>query len=218
MPKLNQYRYGLIYKTIIILVLAYAFLFSETVTSKLTVPIWIRWVYNPQFFFFISSVAIYTYFKLWRIEYQCPKLIIKWCAIGVALTVMIYTIMFILSYAVGETTNTLKGLTWSTKDWFVLLLLAPISEELFFRGILFRALKTKQGWVWGMLFSSLLFMATHSGLMIGAFCLGLITSWMTYQSKSIVPGILFHALSNTFVYVAHRFTPKLGALENILFF
>ncbi|MCB1198313.1 MAG: CPBP family intramembrane metalloprotease [Deltaproteobacteria bacterium] len=100
----------------------------------------------------------------------------------------------------------------------MLIIYAPIAEEMFFRGILFQSLEKEYALSIAVILSSLLFMATHNGLFVGTFFLGLMTCYWTYQSRSIYPGIIFHAISNTFVLFAHHIAPNIGKISHIVFF
>ncbi|MDB5038451.1 MAG: Conserved rane protein [Bacteriovoracaceae bacterium] len=83
------------------------------------------------------------------------------------------------------------------EEVFLMVIAAPILEELFFRDVLFRALYTKwQSLFVPVLFSSVFFMIAHMSLYPGAFLLGLISAGLLYVSGSIIPSIIFHALSN----------------------
>jgi membrane protease YdiL (CAAX protease family) len=80
------------------------------------------------------------------------------------------------------------------------VLVAPFSEELFFRGFLFGGLETRYGWKKAALVSSLLFAIFHLNLpsLVPTFILGGIFAVMYHQSKSIWPGIFLHFLMNAF--------------------
>ena len=80
--------------------------------------------------------------------------------------------------------------------------LAPVVEELFFRGFVFAGLTTRWGPIWGTLGSASLFGIAHLGnsgyfyvvppiVMIGA-----MFAWGYYYSKSILPSIGAHFLFN----------------------
>lgn len=78
------------------------------------------------------------------------------------------------------------------------VLVAPFSEELFFRGFLFGGLEARYGWKKAALFSSLLFAIFHLNLpsLVPTFILGGIFAVLYHQSKSIWPGIFLHFLTN----------------------
>lgn len=83
---------------------------------------------------------------------------------------------------------------------------APIVEELFFRDVLFRTFLSRwPRFLPAMIATSFFFMIAHQSFYIGALLLGIINSVLYVYSGSVVPGILFHALSNLSWY----FFPKL---------
>jgi membrane protease YdiL (CAAX protease family) len=85
----------------------------------------------------------------------------------------------------------------------VLLLLliavvAPVAEELFFRGMLYPVMRRHWGPAWAIILNALVFALVHfiPILIPGLFFVGLILAWMREQSGSVLPGILLHALQN----------------------
>lgn len=83
-------------------------------------------------------------------------------------------------------------------SFIALVVFPPIVEEIVFRGILFPAFSRRFGYVFGAVISSILFGLAHGQLNVGIYTLvlGLLLCWMYVRLKSIIPGILFHALNN----------------------
>lgn len=105
------------------------------------------------------------------------------------------------------------GESYSTWSWYqlaVLLVLAPISEELFFRGILFKALLEQYSVWFSILFSSLIFMACHGNLTAGPLVLGVINAMVFYRTGSLLPGIIFHSFSNAYAPIMTLWFPNLS--------
>ena len=111
--------------------------------------------------------------------------------------------------------------------------LAPIVEEMVFRGAILRVLlaplapsKPPRGealmspsgddrgagpLVWcAILISALLFGAVHGNVQqfVHATLIGLLLGWMYYRTNSIVPGIVFHWINNTAAYVVANVIPN----------
>lgn len=85
---------------------------------------------------------------------------------------------------------------------FVLtVVLAPIVEEVIFRGVLLGAIAKRFGVIAGILVSSLLFTLVHLDplQMLSAFPLGVYLAIMYYKTGSIYPGIILHASWNLFI-------------------
>ncbi len=78
------------------------------------------------------------------------------------------------------------------------VVVAPIIEELLFRGVLFAGL-AKRWPVWlAAVVSSLAFAVLHGQVNVGiyTFVLGCLLSWLYVRSGSVYPGILVHFLNN----------------------
>ena len=95
--------------------------------------------------------------------------------------------------------------------YMIVGLLAPLSEELVFRGAVLRALLRWKRNPWlGISISSLLFAFVHinPAQMPHAFLIGLLLGWMYYRTDSIVPGVVYHWVNNTVAYVLFHFYPN----------
>jgi membrane protease YdiL (CAAX protease family) len=106
-------------------------------------------------------------------------------------------------------------------------ILAPIVEEMVFRGAILRTLlllggrgndqssmlnaqSSKFKAFAAILISALLFGAVHGNVQqfVHATLIGLILGWMYYRTNSIVPGIVFHWINNTAAYVIANVIPN----------
>ena len=79
-------------------------------------------------------------------------------------------------------------------------ILAPIAEELFFRGLLFDFFKQKTGVAWAILISSLLFgMAHYDSLAVvgSSFVMGLAMAYAVEKTRSLWIAIFMHVATNT---------------------
>ena len=94
--------------------------------------------------------------------------------------------------------------------YFVVGLLAPLAEEMVFRGAILRSLlRWKQNpWV-GIAISALLFAVIHMNpaQMPHAFLIGLLLGWMYWRTDSIVPGVVYHWVNNTVAYILYNIYP-----------
>ena len=97
--------------------------------------------------------------------------------------------------------------------WLFLVgvVLAPLVEEIFFRGFLFQGFRQKYGWVAALLLSSFIFAAAHLDPVsfIPTFILGSVLAFIYHRSNSLWPGIIFHftinALGLCTVYLATQY-------------
>jgi membrane protease YdiL (CAAX protease family) len=82
--------------------------------------------------------------------------------------------------------------------FFVGAILAPLVEEIFFRGFLFQGFRARYGWVAGMLISSLIFGAAHLDpvAFIPTFILGCLLAYMYQLTSSVWPGVILHVTVN----------------------
>lgn len=78
------------------------------------------------------------------------------------------------------------------------LLIAPVVEELIFRGIMLKGLLTRYSSMKAILISALIFGISHGYPLQawGACVVGIILGWVYYQTKSIGTTILLHSLVN----------------------
>lgn len=154
---------------------------------------------SPQIFFLLASLWILTHRKVKRQHVGIVLPPSRYVGTAVLLGIFPYLVLTIVNYNVGR----LSGITMNYEKipveyslLFSFLVLAPITEELFFRGVVFTALKENYSVATSVIASSLLFMASHSPLALGPLVLGIIASILTQKSKSILPAIIFHSLSN----------------------
>ena len=93
--------------------------------------------------------------------------------------------------------------------YFIVGLLAPLSEELVFRGAILRELlKWKENpWI-GIFISAMLFSLVHMNpvQMPHAFLVGILLGWLYYRTNSIIPGVTWHWVNNTIAYVMYNLT------------
>src|SRR5207249_3736339 len=80
----------------------------------------------------------------------------------------------------------------------VMVLFAPIAEEVIFRGLLFGALSKRLSTLWTILVTSLLFAAIHLQLayFFPIFLLGIVCGWARFKSGKLSLPILLHVLNN----------------------
>lgn len=99
--------------------------------------------------------------------------------------------------------------------WLVVIgvFIAPLVEEIFFRGFLFGGMRQHYGWKKAALISSIVFSIAHLDIAaaLPTFALGFTFAYLYHQAKSIWPGIVMHFLVNavamcailTFMQFAH---------------
>lgn len=80
----------------------------------------------------------------------------------------------------------------------VLVLVAPVTEELLFRGVIFRGLKSRFRFAGAALISAALFAIAHFNpwQFLTAMCVGVVFAWYVHETESIVPALIGHAVHN----------------------
>ena len=112
--------------------------------------------------------------------------------------------------ALGVRQTQLDSLEWlrSVPPWqfgfvaFAVAVLAPIAEEIYFRGYVFRAYAEQKGLAQAYLFSSLLFAVVHLNVQafLPIFVVGLFLGYLYQRTGSILPGIIAHAFNNAVAF------------------
>lgn len=141
-----------------------------------------------------------------------PWFVLFWCVVA-ALGAIVPSVW--LQEHMPELPNVVEGeFDMIMKDrwgYFVVGLLAPLAEEMVFRGAILRSLlQWKQNpWV-GIAISALLFAVVHMNpaQMPHAFLIGLLLGWMYWRTDSIVPGVVYHWVNNTVAYVMYNLYPN----------
>jgi membrane protease YdiL (CAAX protease family) len=95
-------------------------------------------------------------------------------------------------------------------------LLAPLAEEVVFRGAILRTLLGNDGTASAgyrpavaITLSAVFFAVAHLNppQMLHAFLIGLLLGWMYWRTGSILPGMAFHWANNTVAYVGYNLFP-----------
>ncbi len=81
---------------------------------------------------------------------------------------------------------------------------APVAEEVFFRGYIQAGLRSRWGARWGLVASSLLFAGVHlsPATLPPLFVMGLVLGYLYERTDSLWPSILLHAANNSIAFIA----------------
>lgn len=107
----------------------------------------------------------------------------------------------------------MKSLLNSDFGYFALCLFAPFVEEVVFRGAVLRQLLAIMRHKWAAIaVSALIFALIHlnPAQMPYAFLAGLFLGWLYSRTRSILPGVVFHWVNNTLIYIICRLMPQLA--------
>lgn len=95
--------------------------------------------------------------------------------------------------------------------WLSVLLasvvLAPLFEELLFRGLLLKALSQRFNFYLAAGVTALVFALIHGSwpAFVSLFLVGWIYAWLTHRSGSVLPAILGHTTHNLITYLVYNF-------------
>jgi uncharacterized protein len=91
---------------------------------------------------------------------------------------------------------------------FLLVMVAPVTEEMLFRGLILRAFLRRFRAGAAFLLSSMLFGVVHLNpwQFVSALALGLMFAWWYARTRSLVPSLIGHALANAMA-VGHAWLP-----------
>lgn len=95
--------------------------------------------------------------------------------------------------------------------YFTICLFAPFIEEMIMRGAVLRTLLNTMRNKWGAIaISAIVFSLIHMNpaQMPFAFVAGLFLGWLYSRTGSILPGVVFHWVNNTIVFIFCRMMPQ----------
>lgn len=197
-------------------------IFYLPILSRFLPSGWLRLPLSPQIFFLVSALVILKLRKATFSEIGLAKT--GWARhVGLGLVVGLSPVALTLLLSLLLTK--LHGLhpflprpifggapfpgTIQPYDLVTLLLLAPICEELFFRGVLFKALGENYSTWLTVVGSALIFMGAHGKLGYGPFILGLLSGVLVVKTRSILPCVVFHIIANAYGPVMITWFPNL---------
>lgn len=141
-----------------------------------------------------------------------PWFVLFWCVVA-ALGALVPSVW--LQEHMPELPNLVEGeFDMIMKDrmgYFVVGLLAPLAEEMVFRGAILRSLLRWKSNPWvGIVISAILFAVIHMNpaQMPHAFLIGLLLGWMYWRTDSIVPGVVYHWVNNMVAYILYNIYPN----------
>ncbi len=125
-----------------------------------------------------------------------------WIAIGLVFLCLFYMFLIVYTYLLHlirvETLNTtfplLRHLPSPWPLFATAVVVAPVAEEVFFRGFVFAGLRSRYHWRVAALISATLFAAGHFDLasFVPVFVMGLVFAFLYQRSKSLWPGVMVH--------------------------
>ena len=169
----------------------------------------------PYFIYFRSKVL--TWAEMGLDQHNFGSRMMTGLLTGLGLGALMVLIVMAINYDTG---GGLPGPELNSMTDLALLLvggsiIAPIAEEFFFRGIAFKGVMKwmdhrgyKHGFLFALLFSSIIFAAIHNYDIFGSvvvFLAGMLFAYLFERTGSIIPGIFAHAAYNAVVITAEFF-------------
>jgi hypothetical protein len=93
-------------------------------------------------------------------------------------------------------------------SFVAIVIVAPILEELIFRGIILNGLLRKYSPAKSIIISSILFGIVHLNpwQFIGALIIGLFSGWIYYKTRKLTLAIMIHFVNNLIAFIGMQFT------------
>lgn len=150
----------------------------------------------------ITGIPYSVLFKCNRISYQTSFATLIG-SIGIVL-IMAELDNYIFYYLPMplEFIDLFETLITGSTGFFAVVLMAPLTEELFFRGVIFKGLSLNYKPFTAVCLSALLFGVIHLNpwQLIPAFCAGIFIGWVYFRTGNILLCIFIHALNNGLAY------------------
>lgn len=206
------------YPTIIIWLMAEGMPASRAVSLTLqgNVLISTPMVIVTQLLFSLLMIAIFLWRKYCKVSPAWLRTrqwqVLIWsCIAGLGTIIPSQALQEMLPDLPDALQQTMAGLMSSRWGYIVVCILAPLTEEIVFRGAILKSLLKSIQPVWAIAISALLFALIHANMaqMPHAFIIGLLLGWMYYRTGSILPGIAMHWINNTVAYATFRIAPNL---------
>ncbi len=143
--------------------------------------------------------------------------------LGCGLLVLVYAVVIahnlILTLLGVETQGDTIFNVFDTLDspflfFFVGVVMAPLMEETFYRGFLFKGFRQRYGWKAALIVSSFIFGLSHLQLaaLLPTFLLGCVLTYVYHRTNSLYPGMILHFLINAWGLCAGFAAYKMGAV------
>ena len=108
-------------------------------------------------------------------------------------------------------------LTKYVKEYSVIIIIVPLIEQVFFTGIIFQSIAKKISPILAIYSSGVIYSIAKYKLSLGAFFLGVFTSFLFNQTKTLFAPIIFHASCATGGILIKSFFPRLKTILGFLF-
>ena len=180
------------------------YLFSILALSLFDIQLQYFDLIYPQSFFLVSILILILYFKIDLSDLGVGKEnLIQNILLGLAISLGFFLILWLGDFLaqnylldkLAPNPPNYKPI-WDPVVIISMIILAPILEEIIFRGLLFPSLKQDFGIWLTLVLCPLIFMMVHLKFHPGAFLLGLATCILYLLTNSVISCIILHAACN----------------------
>lgn len=176
--------------------------------------------------YFVAMTLTLGGFLFYRYQRRGPRVVAHFSARGLNPVMLLWGIAFILAASVvleplfnllPEVPNVYGRGAWAL---VTLVVMAPLFEEIIFRGLVLESTRVRYGVIVAWVVSSLLFgiVHLHPTVVVNAFVMGLILGFIYIVSDSLWATIILHAVNNGIAYLAlvtgHGNTMLIDVVEN----
>lgn len=169
--------------------------------------------YIPTFLLIVTSAKIYRTMRCHTTQSPCRfvgggRLSPNSVLLGIVLMIAISIVIDPLSHYFNKDMADYVKLFTTGNMWVTLcvtVLIAPILEEIFFRGILLKDISVSWGPRWGIFISSVIFSALHFNIIqaIPAFLMGLVFGYIYVHTRyGLTNVIMIHIINNLMASVS----------------
>ena len=160
--------------------------------------------------YFVSMSVTLAGFLFYRRRRHGPAVVARFSRRGLNPVLLLWGVFFMLSTSVvlepllslmPEVPNVYGRGAWAI---VTVVVMAPLFEEVIFRGVLLESTRARYGVVAAWLLSSAIFgiVHVHPTVVVNAFVMGLVLAFIYLRTDSLWSAIILHAVNNGIAYLA----------------
>lgn len=160
--------------------------------------------------YFVAMTLTLAGFLFYRSRRRGPKIIAHFSSRGLNPILLLWGVLFMLATSVvlepllsllPEVPNAYGRGAWAI---VMVVVMAPLFEEVIFRGVLLESTRAKYGVMAAWLVSSAIFgiVHVHPTVAVNAFAIGLVLGFVYMRTDSLWSVIILHAVNNGIAYLA----------------
>ena len=160
--------------------------------------------------YFVSMSVTLAGFLFYRRRRHGPTVVARFSRRGLNPVLLLWGVFFMLSTSVvlepllslmPEVPNVYGRGAWAI---VTVVVMAPLFEEVIFRGVLLESTRVRYGVVAAWLLSSAIFgiVQVHPTVVVNAFVMGLVLAFIYLRTDSLWSAIILHAINNGIAYLA----------------